>query len=90
MNKIISARLTFSDLNAYHKVDYILYMNGFKQPTSPESGNGYYKIDDNWMTIEFDTKYENNILPLINDINFKLDYRTPPEYKIFNQGGYLD
>ena len=85
-----SVRLTFYNLTDYHKAEEILYMNGFKRPTSPEIGNGYYKSDDNWKTIEFNENLKDNILQLLKDIDFEIKYVPSIEYKIFNQGGYLD
>lgn len=83
-------RLTFNNINDYNKVDGVLYKNGFKTPTSMDKGSGYYKLDDNWLTIEFNKELQNNILPLINDVKYSLEYIKPMGYKIFNQGGYID
>jgi len=83
-------RLTFLNIGDYNKSIGILYKNGFKRPTSPDKGNGYYRTDDNWKTIEFNINLKDDILPLLDDIKYEIDFKKPLEYKIFNQGGYLD
>lgn len=82
--------LTFKDVSDYNKSNSILYKNGFKKPTSPDKGNGYYSTDNSWNTIEFNIELKDEILSLLNDIEYKIEYKKPLEYKIFNQGGYLD
>lgn len=88
--KNTSVQLTFSNINDYHKSYNILNKNGFKPPTSPDRGNGYYHMDDNWKTIKFDNNLKDTILPLLHGIHYKIDFKKPLEYKIFNHGGHLD
>ena len=83
-------RLTFYNFTDYYKAEKILYSNGYKRPTSPERGNGYYESNDGWQYIEFDKNLEDNILELLNDIDFGMKYVSRIGYKIFNEGGYLD
>ena len=83
-------RLSFLNIDDYNKSISILYKNGFKTPTSPDKGNGYYIIDDNWKTIDFNINLKDDILHLLGDIKYEIDFKKPLDYKIFNQGGYLD
>jgi hypothetical protein len=89
-NDYTRIRLSFNDVSDYNKSNSILYKNGFNKPTSPVKGNGYYSTDDNWNTIEFNKELKDEILSLLNDIEYKIEYKKPLDYKIFNQGGYLD
>lgn len=87
-NKLV--RLNFSNKEDYYKAISILLDNNFNKPDSREEGSGYFHPEQRWLLIEFKTKLKDIILPLLKDLKFEVEYKTPTEYKIFNQGGYLD
>jgi hypothetical protein len=88
--KYTSVKLSFDNSSDYYKAQTTLYNNGFKRPTSPDCGNGYYESNDGWHTISFNKSIESDILNLLKGINFEIKYLLIIEYKVFNQGGYLD
>ena len=88
--KYTSVKLIFDNSSDYYKAQTTLYNNGFKRPTSPDCGKGYYESNDGWHTISFNKSIENDILNLLNGISFEIKYVLPINYEVFNQGGYLD
>jgi hypothetical protein len=85
-----STQLSFRNRNTFYKIQNILLDNGYQKNTSMISGNGYFEIDENWLTIKFKTALEISILPLLETLEFSIKRTQPIEYKILNQGGYID
>lgn len=86
----MKTRLTFQIRTAFYKAQNTLLDNGYNRPTSPRAGSGYFSTDENWQLIDFDSSLEAAILPLLQNIQYRIEHVPYMKYVTHNQGGYLD
>jgi hypothetical protein len=86
----MKTRLTFRNRISFYAAQNILLGNGYNRPTSPQAGNGYFSTDENWQLIDFDSSLETAILPLLQNIEYRIEQVPYMKYVTHNQGGYLD
>jgi len=83
-------RLNFTKRADFSKAVGILLSKGYNRSTTIDKGKGYFSTDEHWFTISFNRNLEDDILPYLHGINYEIEHKKPIDYKIFNQGGYLD
>lgn len=64
-------RLKFSSTDALKKAISILYNSDFKEPSSETKGKGYYTVDEEWKSIEFNTELSDTIVSLMGILEFE-------------------
>jgi hypothetical protein len=69
--------------------DYNYYLPN-ANPPSPEQKRGISNIDEYSNSFNISATELENIISLINVEDVEIKEIQPMEYKVFNQGGYLD